>query len=68
MTVVHTADDTWQLLSATPADVEPEAHLTHLWHVLDEDQTLLDVLDLEPGERADRSGAGAPWERGPDDD
>ena len=61
--VVRDDDGDWQLLCGT---VEPtEAHVFHLHHALDRDQSLLEVLDLEPGERADREGPGAPWRRGP---
>jgi hypothetical protein len=61
--VVRDDDGDWQLLCGTPG-AEEEARLIHLSHALDDDQTLLEVLDLEPGERADRERIGAPWERG----
>ncbi|KIG11512.1 hypothetical protein DB30_03792 [Enhygromyxa salina] len=39
-------------------------------HVLDDDPTLREVLNLEPGWEAERSGLGQPWRRGlvPDED
>jgi hypothetical protein len=57
--VVRDHDGDWQLLCGT---IEPdEPHLLHLYHVVDEDSSLLDVLDLEPGERADRDQPGSRW-------
>jgi hypothetical protein len=62
--VVLDADGDWQLLCGT---VAPEqAHVAHLYHALDRDPTLLDVLDLEPGWRADRTGPDADWSRSRD--
>jgi hypothetical protein len=56
---VRDHDGDWQLLCGT---IEPdEPHLLHLYHVVDEDSSLLDVLDLEPGERADRDQPGSRW-------
>jgi len=60
--VVRDDDGDWQLLCGTPG-AEKEARLVHLSHLLDDDQTLLEVMDLEPGERADRAGPGEPWRR-----
>jgi hypothetical protein len=37
----------------------------HLFHSLDRDPSLIDVLGLEPGQAADRSGVGDPWSIGP---
>jgi hypothetical protein len=59
--VIRDDDGEWQLLCGTvPAD---EPQVFHLHHALDRDQTLLDVLDLEPGERADRESRDRPWLR-----
>src|SRR3954452_22842302 len=55
-------DDLWQLLRAT--DAREEGKIGHLYHAVDEDPTLIAVLDLEPGERAWRSRPGGPWTRG----
>jgi hypothetical protein len=63
--VFHT-DDGWQLLCGTVAT--DEVKVFHLFHALDRDPTLLDVLDLETGWRADRRGPGSPWVREPDDE
>jgi hypothetical protein len=58
--VVREADG-WQLLCST---VEPDrAHVFHLHHALDRDRTLLEVLDLDVGERADREAHDRPWVR-----
>jgi hypothetical protein len=62
--VVRDAEDgDWQLLCGTVEADEPK--LFHLHHALDRDASLLEVLDLEPGQRADRTQPGEPWERGP---
>jgi hypothetical protein len=61
--VVHDDDEDWQLLCGTVDADDPK--LFHLHHALDRDPSLLEVLDLEPGERADRDEPGDPWERGP---
>lgn len=59
--VTHEADDgLWQLIGATDADSRT-GRLGHLHHAVDEDRTLLDVLDLEPGHRAERTRVGGPW-------
>ena len=63
--VVHDDQGDWQLLCGT-VDPDDGAQLFHLFHALDRDQTLLEVLDLEKGERADRSSLGGPWERSRD--
>lgn len=63
--VVRTPEGEWHLLCGTPG-AEQDAHLSHLHHALDRDRTLLEVVDLEPGERADRDGLGAPWSRSRD--
>ncbi len=60
--VVHDDDDElWQLIGSS--DAGSDARLGHLWHSIDEDPTLLDVLDLEPGEEAVRRRHGGPWTR-----
>jgi len=61
--VSNEADDgLWQLIGATGADPST-GKIEHLYHAVDEDQTLLDVLDLQPGQSASRTGAGEPWTR-----
>jgi hypothetical protein len=35
----------------------------HLYHAVDEDPTLIDVLDLPPGYSATRARVGDPWTR-----
>ena len=51
----------WQLLCDTvPAD-DPQVY--HLFHALDRDQSLLEVLDLEPGQRAERRKLRGGWKR-----
>jgi hypothetical protein len=54
-------DELWQLIGAS--DAGEDGSIGHLWHAVDEDPTLVDVLDLEPGHAATRAGPGAPWTR-----
>lgn len=54
-------DDLWQLIGST--DAGSDGKIGHLSHAIDEDPTLLDVLDLRPGESATRPSAGGPWTR-----
>jgi hypothetical protein len=59
--VSHDADDgLWQLIGASDAD-PATGKLSHLHHAVEHDLTLLDVLDLEPGESAYRTGPDDPW-------
>ena len=60
--VQHDGDDgLWQLVG--PTDARDEGKIVHLFHAVDEDPTLLDVLDLAPDERAVRAEPGGPWTR-----
>ena len=54
-------DELWQLIGTS--DGGADGKLGHLHHAVDEDPTLIDVLDLQPGEEAVRRGVGAPWIR-----
>ena len=54
-------DDLWQLIGSS--DAGPDGVIGHLFHAVDEDPTLAEVLDLAPGERAVRDRTGAPWLR-----
>ncbi|MDG4826057.1 hypothetical protein O7635_29770 [Asanoa sp. WMMD1127] len=59
--VTHDADDElWQLIGTTDAAAST-GKIGHLYHALDADPTLLDVLDLTPGETATRTHVGAQW-------
>lgn len=59
--VSHDEDDgMWQLIGASAADVAT-GKIGHLHHAVDEDPTLMDVLGLPPGGRAERADAGSPW-------
>ncbi len=63
--VSHDADDgLWQLIGASDAD-PATGKLAHLHHAVGHDPTLLDVLDLAPGENASRTTPDAPWTRTP---
>jgi hypothetical protein len=67
--VGHSGDDgTWQLAGDSDADATTGL-VGHLYHAVDEDHSLLDVLDLPPGHEARRTGPGEPWTVvRPDDD
>ncbi len=56
-------DDLWQLVGSS--DAGPDGKTGHLYHAVDEDPTLIDVLDLEPGQSAVRDRVGGPWIRHP---
>lgn len=59
--VSHDADDgVWQLIGASDAS-GGTGKVGHLHHAVDEDPTLIDVLDLPPGSTAVRAGVGEPW-------
>ncbi|MFI5560173.1 hypothetical protein ACIA2T_12915 [Amycolatopsis japonica] len=53
-------DGMWQLIGASDAD-GGTGKVGHLHHAIDEDPTLIDVLDLPPGGRSARTGVGNPW-------
>jgi hypothetical protein len=60
--VTHDADDgMWQLVGATGAR-PGTGRIQHL-HALDADPSLLEVLDLAPGEAATRRRVGGRWKR-----
>ena len=60
--VVNDADDElWQLIGKTR--VGPDSELGHRYHSVDEDPTLMDVLDLDPGHTAVREKVGGRWKR-----
>jgi len=60
--VGHDADDgLWQLIGST--DACSDGRIGHLHHAIDEDPTLIDVLDLLPGHSASRNRLGGPWTR-----
>ncbi len=53
----------WQLLCGTVPSDDPKPY--HLFHALDRDQSLLEVLDLQRGQRAERRKLLGGWKRGP---
>jgi hypothetical protein len=55
-------DGAWQLLCGTVEADDPQVF--HLHHAIDRDQSLLGVLDLKPGESAERKRFGRGWSRG----
>lgn len=59
--ISHDADDgIWQLIGVSDADAST-GKVSHLHHAVDEDPSLIDVLDLAPGSSAVRAGVGEPW-------
>ena len=63
--VINDADDElWQLIGSS--DAGPDGQIGHLYHAVDEDPTLADVLDLQPGEQAVREHVGGAWTRSPE--
>jgi hypothetical protein len=59
--VSHDADDDmWQLIGASDANGST-GKIGHLHHAVDEDQSLIDVLDLPVGRSAVRAGPESPW-------
>ncbi|MFE3194918.1 hypothetical protein ACFXHA_38340 [Nocardia sp. NPDC059240] len=54
-------DEYWQLIGTT--DAGTEGRIGHLSHAIDEDPTLMDILDLEPGFEGTRATPGGPWTR-----
>ncbi len=55
-------DALWQLIGTS--DAGADGTVSHLCHAVDEDATLLEVLDLVLGEQAVRGHAGGAWTRG----
>lgn len=59
LSVSHDDDGLWQLIGST--DAGDEGRIGHLHHAVDEDPTLMDVLDLVPSTRRTRAALGQPW-------
>jgi hypothetical protein len=62
--VCNDEDEIWQLIGTTDADAGT-GRIGHLYHAIDEDPTLVEVLDLPVGHRATRTRVGGPWTRHP---
>lgn len=54
-------DGLWQLIGTS--DAGPDGKIGHLSHAIDEDPTLIAVLDLQPGQSATRPHVGGSWTR-----
>jgi hypothetical protein len=61
--VVRDEEGDWQLLCGESNHDRPR--LVGLGHLIERDETLRQVLDLAPGETAERVSAGAAWRRAP---
>lgn len=59
--VRHDPGGIWQLTGTT--DSGNAGRAGHLHHAVDEDPTLIEILDLEPGRQATRVAVGQPWHR-----
>ncbi|WP_328418355.1 hypothetical protein OG470_32165 [Micromonospora sp. NBC_00389] len=60
--VANDADDgIWQLIGTT--DAGSSGKIGHLYHSIEEDPTLIEVLDLAPGHSASRARVGGSWDR-----
>ncbi|PRP91800.1 hypothetical protein [Enhygromyxa salina] len=69
--VCRGADGDWGLYCGSPhKDSGDDYRVVGIGHVIDDDPALREVLDLEPGWEAERSGLGEPWRRSlsPDED
>lgn len=65
LVVVHYADDhSWAFLSGSDNGIV-DGRMIAMSTILRFDPALLELADLPPGFRAQRSFAGAPWERAP---
>lgn len=54
----------WQFLCGHPEDEDPDAcRVVGIRHLIDSDSSMIEVLDLEPEEEAERSVTGAAWIR-----
>jgi hypothetical protein len=58
----HDDDGIWQAIGSTSAGTT--GGVVHLSHLVDDDPSLVSVLDLAPGQAAWRPGASSPWQRG----
>ncbi|GAA2710929.1 hypothetical protein Apa02nite_083420 [Actinoplanes palleronii] len=56
----HAEDGVWHLVGASGADGDT-GRVGHLHHAVDEDQSLIDVLNLQPGHTLVRDDGGRPW-------
>lgn len=54
------SDELWQLIGTSDADAAT-GKISHLHHAVEDDRTLIDVLDLPPGRQAWRTRVGGPW-------
>jgi hypothetical protein len=60
--VVHMPDNSWGVADGIDDPNEPGACVaTHIWHVLVNDQSLLALASLAPGQVADRRATNEPW-------
>jgi len=56
-------DELCQLIGVS--DAGSDGRIAHLYHSVDEDPTLIEILDLAPGEQAVREAVGGAWTRSP---
>jgi hypothetical protein len=58
----HDDDGIWQAIGSTSAGAR--GGVVHLWHLVEDDPTLVPVLDLATGEAARRRNRSSSWQRG----
>jgi hypothetical protein len=59
--VVHFASGFWGIADGIDEPDEHNCTATHIWHVLDRDESLQTLASLAPGYQADRSQPGSEW-------
>jgi hypothetical protein len=59
--VVHFASGHWGIADGVDEPDERNCTLTHIWHVLDQDESLHGLASLAPGCQADRTQPGGEW-------
>jgi hypothetical protein len=63
--LVSRVDADWQLLCGAIHAEEGDGLIAHLGHLLDNDPSLPDIVDLPAEFEAERQAVGAPWVRRP---
>jgi len=59
--VVHFASGLWGIADGIDEPDEHNCTATHIWHVLDRDESLQTLASLAPGYQADRTQPGGGW-------
>src|SRR4051794_39350767 len=60
--VIHFPDGDWGVADGVgDPNADGATTVAHIWHVLERDNTLLELASLPPGHVADREAVGRPW-------